>query len=175
VTFHLLRRDADVREDTMLQQRKGLLIGLGAGIGLMYLLDPERGRRRRALLRDRLTRGGHTSAVSMRARGRDLAHRATGVMARLRAAVTAAPVDDVVLVERVRARLGRLVSTPHAVEVHAADGVVTLRGPILQDEVDRLVAGVARVSGVREVVDSLDAHDTAGSIPALQGAAERAR
>jgi len=39
------------------------------------------------------------------------------------------PVDDDVLVERVRAHLGRAVSHPHAVDVGAADGVVTLRGP----------------------------------------------
>src|SRR5947209_8543715 len=31
-----------------------LIGGLGLGAGLMYLLDPERGRRRRTLLRDRL-------------------------------------------------------------------------------------------------------------------------
>lgn len=32
----------------MLQDRGAVLTGLGVGVGLMYLLDPERGRRRRA-------------------------------------------------------------------------------------------------------------------------------
>jgi uncharacterized membrane protein len=41
------------KEDTtMLQDRGAMLTGLGLGLGLMYFFDPERGRRRRALVRD---------------------------------------------------------------------------------------------------------------------------
>ena len=31
----------------------GMLVGVGAGLGLMYLLDPKEGARRRALIRDK--------------------------------------------------------------------------------------------------------------------------
>ena len=41
----------------MLDDRKALLTGVGVGVALMYFLDPERGRRRRALVRDRLAHG----------------------------------------------------------------------------------------------------------------------
>jgi hypothetical protein len=99
----------------------------------------------------------------------DLTHRAEGLLARARGAFHRGPVDDDVLVERVRAKLGRLVSHPHAIETHATDGCVRLRGPILQSEVPRLVRGVARVPGVREVLNALDVHASADNIHALHG------
>jgi uncharacterized membrane protein/osmotically-inducible protein OsmY len=153
----------------MLQERGALLTGLGVGVGLMYFLDPERGRRRRALIRDRLAHSAHISTEAMGATGRDVMHRATGAVSRVRGTFQRGPADDVVLIERVRAKLGRLVSHPHAIEVDAVDGVVTLRGPILQAEVPRLLSDVEHVRGVREVVNALDEHKEAGDVPSLQG------
>jgi uncharacterized membrane protein/osmotically-inducible protein OsmY len=165
-----LRLTPFVMEDrTMLQDRGALLTGLGIGVGLMYFLDPERGRRRRALIRDRVAHSASVSGDAMSATGRDVVHRATGVAARLRGTFGRGPVDDGVLVERVRAQLGRMISHPRAVDVDAADGVVTLRGPILQHEMRRLLNAVERVGGVREVVSQLEEHKEAGNIPALQG------
>jgi uncharacterized membrane protein len=79
------------------------------------------------------------------------------------------PVEDDVLTERVRAKLGRLVSHSHAVEVSAANGVVTLKGPILKREAGGLVRAIARVPGVCDVVDQLESHEQAGNVPSLQG------
>jgi uncharacterized membrane protein len=78
-------------------------------------------------------------------------------------------VDDEVLVARVRAKLGRLVSHPHAVGALASEGIVRLRGPILTKEAGRLVHAVRRIRGVRDVVDQLECHDTAEHVPSLQG------
>ena len=65
-------------------------------------------------------------------------------------AVILAPVADDVLAERVRARLGHNVS--HAsIEVQVAQGEVTLRGPVLDAEVDGLLRAVRAVPGVRGV------------------------
>lgn len=153
----------------MLRNNRALLTGLGLGVGLMYFMDPERGRRRRAMVRDRIAHTTRTSAGTVSGVCTDLAHRSAGVVARVRRLVRKEPVDDGVLVERVRAKLGRLVSHPHAIHVNAIDGRVHLRGVILESEVPRLVSTVSRVPGVREVINALDAHSTAGSIPALQG------
>lgn len=60
-------------------------------------------------------------------------------------------VDDIALVERVRAAMGKLVSDPRAIEVRARDGCVTLKGPALQNEIAELVACAGRVRGVRAV------------------------
>lgn len=153
----------------MLQDRGAVLTGLGIGVGLMYLLDPERGRRRRARIRDQVAHGTKRASDAAGATSRDVAHRASGAMSRLRGAWGRTPVDDEVLVERVRAQLGRVVSHPHALDVGAANGVVTLRGPILRHEVRRLLDTVDGVAGVREVVNELEEHKEAGNIPALQG------
>jgi uncharacterized membrane protein/osmotically-inducible protein OsmY len=149
--------------------RGSLLAGVALGTGLTYFLDPGRSARRRARLRDT---AAHTSNLASRAVGkiaRDTRHRASGTAASLRSLVRHEPVDDAVLVERVRAKLGRLTSHSHAVEVTASEGVVTLKGPILEREVSRLIRTTSRVRGVSEVVNQLDVHERAGHVPSLQG------
>jgi hypothetical protein len=78
-------------------------------------------------------------------------------------------VDKEVLVERVRAKLGRFVSHPHAIHVTASSGNITLTGAILEREADRLVKTVRHVRGVRTVIDNLERHDQPGTVPSLQG------
>jgi osmotically-inducible protein OsmY len=153
----------------MLHDRAGLLTGLGVGITVMYFLDPDRGRRRRALVGDQLTRAGRVSREAVGATTRDVAHRTSGAAARLRTALHRETSDDIVIIERVRAQLGRFVSHPHALDVLAENGVVTLRGPILRAEVNRLLNAVERVRGVRDVVSELEEHEEPGNLPALQG------
>jgi len=152
-----------------LRAGRALLTGLGLGAGLMYFMDPERGRRRRALVRDKVTHATRACTGTMSATCADLAHRSAGLFARARRIGRRDPVDDEVLVERVRAKLGRLVSYPHAINVKASDGCVHLRGVILESEVPGLVRTISRVSGVRDVVNALDAHPSAARIAALQG------
>jgi hypothetical protein len=78
-------------------------------------------------------------------------------------------VDDLVLAERVRATLGRVVSHPHAIQVVSSGGFVVLRGPILEREAEPLLSAARHVRGVREVIDQLERHEQAGTVPSLQG------
>lgn len=126
--------------------------GLVVGLGVMYLMDPERGRTRRALLRDKAVGATNATQDFLGKSSRDVSHSATETLA-----------------ERVRAKLGRYVSHPHAVEVEAEDGCVILRGPILSHEVEELVDAMSSLRGVREVVNHLEPHVTAEGVPALQG------
>ena len=153
----------------MQHDRGAMLVGLGLGASLMYFLDPSGGGRRRALMRDRFAHASHLIGGAADATRRDVANRASGALARLRRARRNGPVDDRVLVERVRAQLGRSIAHPRAIDVEANDGRVTLRGPILQSEVARVCETVARVKGVQEIVDELDARDSSDNMPALQG------
>jgi hypothetical protein len=66
----------------------GLGIGIGTGIAMMYLLDPERGRTRRALLRDKLVKWARISRETAEGKAKDLRNRTVGVMAEARKTVT---------------------------------------------------------------------------------------
>lgn len=147
-----------------------LLGSFALGVAATRMLDPIGGRRRRALIRDKAVSAAHTAGDAVDTTSRDLANRGRGVLARLRARLRPEDVDDDTLVERVRARIGGVVSHPHAVRVSAENGRITLAGPILADEIDRTVMRAARVRGVRAVDNQLEAHDGADGVPALQGA-----
>jgi hypothetical protein len=77
---------------------------------------------------------------------------------------------SLLLVERVRATLGRVSSHPRAIEVLDTDvGEVTLRGAVLTAEADRVIAAAGSVIGVNGVVDLLDRHESSDDVAALQG------
>jgi hypothetical protein len=138
------------------------------GAVVMYMLDPDKGKRRRALIGDKAYSSDTRQALG--AAGRDAAHRIEGLRARARRLVSDAPVpDDLQLIERVRARMGRLVAHPHAIQVGANNGRVTLSGPVLRHEVPRLLDAIRTVWGVASVEDRLVVYDSSDSISSLQG------
>lgn len=151
----------------------GWLMGAGVGAACMYLIDPTRGARRRGLIRDQFAHASNLTADRWGKTTRDVSHRVRGTWAATRGWVRPGEVSDDVLVERVRAKLGRYVSHPHAIDVYAQDGCVTLRGKILKHEVNELLRTVGKVPGVCEVDNQLEEHETAGNIPSLQGGTHR--
>jgi hypothetical protein len=112
-----------------------LLGGVGLGGVLMALLEPLAGGKRRARMYD-----------------------GTGLAARAFSAFKKEDVPDDVLVGRVRSRLSRLVSRPHAIEVYADQGRVTLAGAVLSHELERLLKQVSKMPGVRSVNNRLEFH-----------------
>lgn len=147
------------------------IAAVAAGAAAMYYLDPDQGRRRRALVRDKVTSTTHDTADAARAQTRRVGNRLSGWYAagraRLGSATTPTPEQ---LQHRVRACLGRVCSHPKAVHVNAVDGGdVRLTGNILSHEVDRVIKEVERVKGVQRVHNDLMIHEQAGQIPELQG------
>lgn len=142
--------------------------GLGLGAGLMYALDPDRGARRRALVRDKVVSGLKSQGDMLGKGARDIKHRAGGLAHRLRSPARS-DVSDRVLEERVRATLGRHATHPHAIEVEARRGHIVLSGAILSGEVDDLIEAVRKVPGVTGVSSMLEPHDSSESVPELQG------
>jgi osmotically-inducible protein OsmY len=146
----------------------GKIIGaLLIGAGLAFLLDPDRGARRRALARDKATHYGRKLRDGLDATARDLKNRAGGTVAEVRSRFREEQVDDDVVRERVRSAIGRAVSHPGEVEVSVVDGRVTLSGPVPREEADDLIATAHSVRGVREVVNQLDVRQTSEGTPAL--------
>jgi hypothetical protein len=57
-----------------------LIAGLGAGAAVMYLLDPDRGNRRRALIRDKMVKLNRQTQESVSGKAKDFANRAKGML-----------------------------------------------------------------------------------------------
>lgn len=146
---------------------------VAAGAALMYFLDPSRGRRRRALARDKvshLVSGAEKAADAARA---DARNRARGALAEARSRLREDMPSDEVLVDRIRAAMGRVVSHPGSVIVTANEGRVVLSGPVLTGEADALLDCVRGVRGVEDVENRLELHDEPGNVPGLQGGKAR--
>ena len=148
---------------------------LGLGAGLMYLLDPDRGRRRRAMARDRIARAVNILGSATKITARDLSHRAQGILAEGGHLFKNQEVSDKTLEARVRSKLGRLVSHPQAIAVAVDHGRVALSGPVPAGEVAGLLKSVSKIPGVLVVKDALMAHLRTEDTPDMHGARPHVR
>jgi BON domain len=144
-------------------------LGAGLGAGVMFLFDPARGGRRRALVRDKLAKVTHLTRSAYSGTGRHLIDRLAGKAAMVRSRFRRDWAEDSVIEARVRTELGRVASHPRSICVRAENGAVTLTGEALASEVPVIDAAVRRVRGVQDVVNQLSVHTLAGRVRALQG------
>jgi uncharacterized membrane protein len=150
-------------------------LGAAAGAAVEYLFDPDRGRSRRAKVRDKLVHGAHRSRDGFEELTHDMAARSSGAVAAARYRVAGRQADDRILGERAREALGRYVSHPHAVWVQVEDGVATLTGDVLAGEDHRARRAVKRVPGIKHVEAHWSVHADPTGVPLLQGGARRRR
>lgn len=140
----------------------------GVVAGLAYLLDPDQGKRRRALIRDKAAKAMHNLDDGISKAGRDLRNRTRGVVAETLAALGEKEAPDWLLAERVRAKIGGLVRFPSLIDVLVHENRVILTGAVLADEVGPLLERAASVRGVTGVDNRLEVYQTPNEIPALQ-------
>ena len=152
-----------------------LLVGLALGGAAMYFFDPDRGRRRRALVRDKAVGATNCTRDFVNEGVRDLKNRGSAVTGRVKSMLSRRESDDRVLVERVRAVMGHYVDHPGAIEVDVRHGRVTLNGSILSHEHPELIEAAGSIPGVQDVVDQLAVYETAEGISKLQGGREPRR
>jgi len=144
----------------------GLALAAGLGAGLMYFFDPNRGRARRAMARDRAIKLYHQTVHEAERTIEDLENRVEGVVHEAEAQLHATdPVPDDTLTARVRTKLGRLVAQPHRVGVTSTDGHVTLAGQVRPDEVHGLELAVRLIPGVKDVDNRLEMVVRTNEIP----------
>lgn len=151
------------------------LTAFGAGMLAMYYFDAQNGRRRRALLRDKVYAGTRSTWHRGQKEARHVANRARGVAAtgHLDRMSRRPPEDDRQLHERIRAHMGHVLSHPGAIHVHVQQGEVTLTGHVLRREVAPLLDCVRGIPGVRRLDNQLLEHENPNGIPDLQGAGRR--
>lgn len=120
----------------------------------MYLFDPRRGRVRRGRIVAEASSLLHHDERRLAKRGKYLWNRLRGAASEAAAALTSAEhVSDDVLAERVRSKMGHVISNPHEIQVHAANGVVRLEGKLGRAEKRRLHRAVEAIPGVKCVHD----------------------
>jgi len=147
----------------------GVIGAAGLGAGLMFFLDPDMGNRRRAILGDKLVSLGHLAGWAADKTARDVRNRLNGAVQSIRSRFRDTPAIDVVLMERVRSKMGRAVSHPHAIHVTVQNGRVRLTGEILSEELDDLIRSVSAVNGIKEIDNHLTTYAEPNDTFGLQG------
>ena len=129
-----------------------VLGGAAAGARLMYLLDPDRGRSRRARLRDRIGGGIHFLQRHANKQARNLGHHLIGGLHEIRSFIRdrASHIDEDILLDRVRAQLGRDVQHMRMLELSLKNGRVVVEGPVMHGETEKIRKKLRKIRGVRD-------------------------
>ena len=141
-------------------QSVSFFIGLLTGAALMYVFDPERGRRRRAIILDKSRSAASHGQSSLQRQIRHLSNRASGVAAALTSPLSIArhvTVADDVLERRIRSELGRVVDVRN-IQVKAENGTVSLTGLVERNKLEALLSAIQRIRDVKNVRNELTVH-----------------
>jgi len=136
-----------------------LLGGVATGAAALYFFDREAGQQHRKAFARKAQHLGREIANGAVLAARDVEHRVGGMVRHVWASAVRPPLDDRVQMERVRARLGRIVEQPHKIHVTSDDGVITLWGEANEHDARRLAHAVAAMPGVRGVHSHLEFHE----------------
>ncbi len=135
-------------------------VGLLAGGMVALLFAPSSGRRSRAAIKDRLgkVRHGATDAATAASdKAADIKNRAEGLAHKMeqKLSTDVEAEDDRTLVDRVRSALGHVEVLRHLerLNIDCAEGIITLRGPMMDAELQTIIEKAVRaVPGVKDVV-----------------------
>jgi len=153
-----------------------MLLGAGMGAGLMFLLDPHGGARRRSLIRDKFVSLGKSAADGVSRRRQDWINRMRGEVLEWRQRATEGPIDDDTLELRARAQVGHVVSHPGALEIEARNGLVKVAGPVLVGEKAKIRERLHKTRGVKSCeLSGIEEFQSAERVPGLQGTSRRQR
>jgi len=134
------------------------IVGIGAAAAAaMYLLDPERGRSRRAKLSDQAAALARKAEEKARAQAEYQKGVVQGLAHDLTEPFRPEPdFDDATLRQKVKSEaIGRWDGPKNEIDVEVVDGVVTLKGTVGAEHVDGLIRLVKGVPGVASVNDQM--------------------
>lgn len=143
----------------------GALIGATCA----YLADPQRGKARRAYLLNRSKGVSNRLTNSAGQYAKIAANIVKGTFYEAKAKLSNESVTDQKLVERVRSQIGRLVLRPKEIRITASNGIVCIKGPIIQSDMEDLVSGIRKVNGVKGIDNQLSVYSDASNMPELEG------
>ena len=134
-----------------------MALGAVAGAAALYLLDPRSGRRRRAMLGDRIgataRRGARRLERVTRYAGSTIASTRERVTGRMRDDGDWEYVDDATITDRVESQVFRDQDLPKGeLNIDTVGGVVMIRGEVERPDImNEIVARTWRVEGVKDV------------------------
>jgi hypothetical protein len=132
-----------------------MLLAGAAGAALAYFFDPDRGRRRRNMTRDRVTGALRHQYSRAERLGRAASAQAYGLKQKVTHPVSEdeAPPNDATLTQRVESEVFRHPSVPKGrINVNAEEGVIVLRGELDRpDQITDIENAVRNVPGVLDV------------------------
>ena len=148
------------------------LIDAGLGAGVMFFLDPQLGKRRRALARDKALSWSRRATLAVDRTSRDVRNRAYGTVVNIRSG------------HPMRGRLAVMnANWPPAVRfiVGAAGGILAVVGAARRDKLGILLGAVGLGSAavgitdfsVRNLIDRLSTNEEAGTLEQQRESAER--
>jgi len=146
-----------------------LVGGVGLGAVLMYFFDPDRGKRRRELCRDKVEEAGNKVGSYADKVSRDVRNRASEIVADTKSLFAHEDLTDEDLVDRVRSKLGHHPIDSDAVDIQATKGAVILSGSVTASESLKLLKAARRVRGVSRVENQLRVLPDKANTPELQG------
>ncbi len=148
-----------------------LMGGLAAGAGLMYMLDPERGHTRRALLRDKAGSMVLHTSTDVGKQARNVRNHAKGLAHEVTSRLHHNTVADIDLENKIRAEVANVIPHPEMIHVRVQHGRVTLSGPVLADNVKKLVEQCAMIPGVMGVENRMAVYQSQDQMPLHAGQA----
>ncbi len=129
--------------------RYGTVAGFAALVA--YLFDPQSGRRRRALLRDKAGAFVRNAERTAEQKQRHLTNKTEGLKHEVFGASDGEVPNDETIADKIRSEVLRHYDASR-VNVNVENGVAVLRGELNRpDEIRALVGDVERVPGVRDV------------------------
>jgi hypothetical protein len=152
------RESSRMRPSVQIERRQvnGFPFGLLIGAAAMYFMDSRSGSRRRALVRDKVNHWQKAGIESFEKQTRNISNRFYGMLVEAQHWLDRRKeeVDDTILVQRIRSKMGRVLSHPKMVHVEVLNGRVKLSGYALGSELPRLYDSIRHVRGVRSIMEN---------------------
>ena len=123
----------------------------GIGAALAYFFDPDSGRRRRALARDRSAAWLRSQRETAQRKSRYASDRVEGIKHEIVGSTEIEAPNDATVAQKIQSEVLRHYDASR-VNVNVENGVAVLRGELKHpEEINALVRDVERVAGVRDV------------------------
>lgn len=132
------------------------LASMVIGAGLMYIFDPDIGKRRRAAVRNGMKNSVTKTTEAIKNGTRELKESAREVVSGIKHKFTAG--SDEKLAVEIRDAITAVVTNPDSVEITVDNGFITLTGTLPEIELTPLIKSVVSVRGVRAVDNKIHTH-----------------